>query len=187
MEYNDICTQYLSQLVDETSLLTLKLKGVSEDGINVFVDTIKQYASKPCQDAALPFLCQYIFPPCNISSGEVNYISQAECINVRDAVCSVEWKFVMNTRLASLLPNCKNFNDSDDGSQDNSSVVPQSLQCHYQFKEYCGFCLPLCGKFSQYRVQTKFKQRSMIIFSGVAAFIGGILVFIASICRWKAM
>ena len=186
MEYNDICAQYLSQLVDETSLLTIKLKGVSDHEINKFVRTIKQHALKPCQDAALPFLCQYIFPPCNVSSGDVNYISQAECINVRDAVCSFEWNYVMNTPSASLLPNCENFDDND-GSQNNSLIVPQSLQCHYQFKEYCGMCLPLCGKFSQYREQTKFKQRSMIIFSGVAAFIGGILVFIASICRWRAM
>ena len=152
----------------------------------MFVDTIKQYASKPCQDAALPFLCQYIFPPCNVSSGDVNYISQAECINVRD-VCSFEWNVVMSTSSALLLPNCENFDDSDYGSQDSSLVVPQSLQCHYQFKEYCGLCLPLCGKFSQYRVQTKFRQRSMLIFSGVAAFVGGILVFIASIYRWRAM
>ena len=185
MEYNNICAQYLSQLVDDTSLLTLKLKGVSEDDINMFVDTIKQYASKPCQVAALPFLCQYIFPPCNVSSGDVNYISRAECINVRD-VCSFEWNVVMNTPSASLLPNCENFDDND-GTQNDSMVVPQALQCHYQFKEYCGLCLPLCGKFSQYRVQTKFQERSIIIFSGVAAFIGGILVFIASIYRWRAM
>ena len=182
-----MCAQYLSELVDGDSLLTLRLNGISEDEINMFIGIITQYASQSCQDAALPFLCQYIFPPCNVSSGNVNYISQAECTNVRDAVCFSEWNLIMNIPLASLLPNCKNFDDSDDGSQDNSSVVPQSLQCHYQFKEYCGLCLPLCGKFSQYRVQTKFQERSIIIFSGVAAFIGGILVFIASIYRWRAM
>ena len=182
-----MCAQYLSELVDGDSLLTLRLNGISEDEINTFIGIITQHASQSCQDAALPFLCQYIFPPCNVSSGNVNYINQAECINVRDAVCFSEWNVITSTPLASLLPNCKNFDDSDDGSQDNSSVVPQSLQCHYQFKEYCGLCLPLCGKFSQYRVQTKFQERSIIIFSGVAAFIGGILVFIASIYRWRAM
>ena len=186
MEYNDICAQYLSQLVDETSLLTLKLKGVSEDDINMFVGTIKQYASKPCQDAALPFLCQYIFPPCNVSSGDVNYINRAECINVRD-VCSFEWNVVMNTPSASLLPNCENFDDDNDNNQSGLLIVPQALQCHYQFKEYCGLCLPLCGKFSQYRVQTKLRQRSILIISGIAAFVGGILVLIVSIYRRRVM
>ena len=188
MEYNDICAQYLSQLVDETSLSTLRLKGISDDDINMFIGTITQYASKPCQDIALPFLCQYIFPPCNVSSGDVNYINQAGCVDVRDGVCSFEWNVVMNTPSASLLPNCEHFDDDDDNSSQNGSVVvPQSLQCHYQFKKYCGLCLPLCGKFSQYRIQTKFQERSMIIFSGIAAFVGGLLVFIASIYRWRAM
>ena len=186
MEYNDICAHYLSQLVDETSLSTLSLNGISDDDINAFIGTIIQFASKPCQDAALPLLCQYIFPPCNVSSGDVNYISQAECVNVRDAVCSFEWNVVMNTPSASLLPNCEDFDDDND-SQNGTVVVPHSLQCHYQFKEYCGVCLPLCGKFSQYRVQTKFQERSTLIFSGIAGFIGGILVFIASIYRWRAM
>ena len=186
MEYSDICTQYLSQLVDEISLSTLRLNGVSQDEINMFIGTITQYASKPCQDVALPFLCQYIFPSCNVSSGDVNYISQSECINVRDVVCSFEWNVIMNTGSSSLLPDCENFDDNDD-SQNSSLIVPQSLQCHYQFKEYCGLCLPLCGEFSQYQVQTKFQEKSILMFSGIAAFIGGILVFIASIYRWRAM
>ena len=187
MGYNDICAQYFSQLVDETSLSTLKLNGISDDDINMFICIITQYATKPCQDVALPFLCQYIFPPCNVSSGDVNYISQAECINVRDVVCPFEWNVVMSTPSASLLPKCENFDDDNDDSQNGSLVVLKSFQCQYQFKEYCGLCLPLCGKFSQYRVQTKFQERSIIIFSGIAAFIGGILVFIASIYRWRAM
>ena len=186
MEYSDICARYLSHLVHETSLSTLRLNGISDDDINMFIGTITRYASKLCQDAALPFLCQYIFPPCNVSSGDVSYISQSECINVRYVVCPFEWKFVMSTPSASLLPNCENFDD-DNSSQNGTVVVPQSLQCHYQFKEYCGLCLPLCGEFSQYRVQTKFQERSIIIFSGIAAFIGGLLVFIASIYRWRAM
>ena len=184
-----MCAQYLSQqLVDETSLLTLRLKGISEDDIDMFIGIITQYATETCQNAALPFLCQYIFPLCNVTSysTDVNFITQTECINIRDALCSFEWNVVMNTPSASLLPNCEHFDNNED-SQNISLVASQRLQCHYQFREYCGLCLPLCGKFSQYRVQTKFQERSIIIFSGVAAFIGGILVFIASIYRWRAM
>ena len=99
----------------------------------------------------------------------------------------------MPTTSASLLPNCENFNDDgnindDDNNNSNTSlIIPQSLQCHYQFKEFCGVCLPLCGKFSEYRVETKFQERSILIFTGIAAFIGGILVFIASAYRRKTM
>ena len=185
IDYNGVCAEYLSLPIDGTLLSTLTLSGVSENDIDLFIDTITRYASESCQDAALPFLCQYIFPPCNVSSGDVNYISQAECINVRSAVCSFEWNVVMNTPSASLLPNCEMFDD--DKFQNHSTTVPQSLQCNYQFKEYCGLCLPLCGKFSQYRVETKHKDRAILIFGGSAAFIGGVLVFVLSACRWKAM
>lgn len=184
VEYNGVCAEYLPQLVNETLLFTLTLNGVSEDDVNLFINTILQYASESCQDVALPFLCQYIFPPRDISSGDVNFISQTECINIRDMVCPVEWNFVrISPALNSLLPNCEIFDDNEN----HSKIVPQSLQCHYQFKEYCGACLPLCGKFSQYRVETKFEERAIIIFGGAAAFIGGILVFILSAYRWKAM
>ena len=144
-----------------------------------------QHASKECQSAALPFLCQYLFPPCDVDSGNVSFISQTQCINIRKAVCSFEWTVISQTSSASLLPNCENFDDDNDDDGDDNNVL-HSLQCQYQFKEFCGLCLPLCGKFSQYRVDTKFQERGIIIFSGVAAFIGGILVFIASYKR-KAM
>lgn len=184
VEYNGVCAEYLPQLVNETLLFTLTLNGVSEDDVNLFINTILQYASETCQDAALPFLCQYIFPPCDISNGDVSFINQIECINIRDMVCPAEWNFVrISSALNSLLPNCEIFDDN----KNHSNIVPQSLQCHYQFKEYCGVCLPLCGKFSQYRVETKFEERAILIFGGAAAFIGGILVFILSAYRWKAM
>ena len=180
-----MCARYLSQLNNGTSLSSLTLIGPSEDDINNFINIITVYASKQCRDAALPFICQYIFPPCNVSDDNVDFIGQTQCINIRDAVCSSEWHFIMTkyTSLASLLPKCENFNDTDN----ISLIAPQSLQCHYQFKEYCGLCLPLCGKFSLYRVQTKFQERSVLIILAIAAVIGGILVFIASIYRWKAM
>ena len=187
MQYDGVCAQYLSQLNNGTSLSSLTLIGPSEDDVNDFIGFIKQYASQQCQDAALPFLCQYIFPPCDVSDGNVDFIGRTQCINIRDAICSFEWNFVLKTPSASLLPNCENFNDDNNDGDNVSLIVPQSLQCQYQFKEYCGLCLPLCGKFSQYRVETKFQERSIIIFSGAAAFIGGILVFIASIYRWRAM
>ena len=82
VEYNGVCAEYLQQLVNETLLFTLTLNGVSEDDVNLFINTILQYALETCQDAAFPFLCQYIFPPCDNSSGDVSFISHTECINI---------------------------------------------------------------------------------------------------------
>ena len=190
MQYNGVCAQYLSHLNNGTTMFTQTLNGQSEDDINSFIDIIIQFASMQCRDAVLPFLCQYIFPPCDFSSGNVDFVSRTQCVNIRDAICSFEWSFVINTPSATLLPNCENFDDdADDIHNDNTttSIAPQPLQCHYQFKEFCGLCLPRCGRFSQYRAQTKFQEKAIIIFSGIAAFIGGTLVFIASIYRRKSM
>ena len=180
---------------NEISLFTLTLNGISNDDVDTFVNLLKEYLpliKKNCRDVVLPFICQYIFPPCEVNSGNVSLISKTQCTNIRDAVCSVEWNLVIRTSssAASLLPNCENFNDDDDDDDDDDPIAPigsQPLQCHYQFKEFCGLCLPLCGKFSQYRVGTKFQERSILIFMGTAAFIGGILVFVASVYRRKAM
>ena len=196
VEYSGMCAEHLKQLDSKNnySLYTLTLNGVSKDDVSTFVDYLNQnsaFIRKQCRDVVMPFLCQYVFPPCNVSGGNVSIISKTQCANIRDALCSVEWNVAIRTSpsAASLLPNCENFND--DESDGNVLLVapiePQSLQCHYQFKEYCGLCLPLCGKFSQYKVKTKFQTRSIFILAGAAGFIGGILVFIASACRRKAM
>ena len=90
---------------------------------------------------------------------------------------------------AALLPNCESFSDNDNSSA-SSPIVPiesQSLQCHHQFKEYCGLCIPLCGKFRQYHDEAYFQTKLIYIIAGIIGFIGGILVFIASAYRRKAM
>ena len=184
VEYSGVCTEYLSQLSNETSLYTLTLHGTSEDTIIQFMDNIITLASEQCHDNVLPFLCQYIFPPCDITNNTTDFISQTHCSYIRDAVCSFEWKVVMNTPLAYLLPNCENFDDDDNNTL---PIAPQSLQCHHQFKEFCGLCLPLCGQFSQFRDDIKFKEKKVIIFSAAAAFIAGILVFTVSAYRWRVM
>ena len=191
VEYSGICAEHFK---NKTSLLTLTLNGISKNDFSTFVEYLNQYSAvirKECHDVVFPFLCQYAFPPCDVSSGNISVITKTQCINIRDTLCSVEWNLAIriSSSAAKLLPNCENFNDDNDNNDVASTELsePQSLQCHYQFKEFCGLCLPLCGKFSQYRVETKFQQRSIVIFAGTVAFIGGILVFIASAYRRKAM
>ena len=161
---------------NNNSLFTLTLNGISKDDVSTFADFLNEYSAfirKQCLDVVMPFLCQYVFPPCDVSGGNMHIISKTQCTNIRDALCSVEWNVAMRTPAgAALLPNCGSFNDYDNNSTlPIVPIQPQSLQCHYQFKEYCGLCLPLCGKFSQYRVDDKLQERSIFIFAGAAGFI----------------
>ena len=195
--YSNRCVSYSGQCLGDLEmfgddLLTLTLNGVSEDEIAGFFDILNNaivtgFVREQCAEVVLPFLCQYLHPPCD-GNGSVNLISREECSNIRDVVCANEWRLVMTTSSSSLLPICEHFSNVDNITNDNTTqITPQPLQCHYQFKEYCSLCLPLCGKFSQYRAGTKLGERSVLIFAGVAAFIGGILVFIAVIFRRESL
>jgi len=86
----------------------------------------------------------------------------------------------MATELGTLLPTCEAF----EGGGNSSSVVTKNdsepLQCYYQFEDYCGVCIPLCGTFSQYPDQVKFVERSFIILYAVLAIFGGIIMFIGA-------
>ena len=192
ISYSGQCSQHLKQAHDATSLTTLTLNRASEDDIAGFFYILNNarrsgFVSAQCAEVVLPFLCQYLHPPCD-GNGSVNLISREQCSEIRDVVCADEWRLVMATSSSSLLPVCEHFSDVDNITDDNTTqITPQPLQCHYQFKEYCGLCLPLCGKFSQYRVKTKFQEKAIFIFGGVSAIIGGLLVFIAAIIRWKSL
>ena len=195
--YGEACTRYSGQCSQHlengsTSPTTLTLNGASEDSIAGFFNILNNarrsgFVSEQCAEVLLPFLCQYLHPPCD-GNGSVNLISREQCSEIRDVVCADEWRLVMATSSSSLLPVCEHFSDVDNITDDNTTqITPQPLQCHYQFKEYCGLCLPLCGKFSQYRVKTKFQEKAIFIFGGALAFIGGLLVLTAAIIRWKTL
>ena len=137
-----------------------------------------------CFPVIMPFLCHHVYPPCDGNS--VQFLTKEQCIDIRDKVCVAEWRFVMATEFRSLLPVCEAFhsNDSSLTKKDNRLVT---LKCHDQFKEFCGVCLPLCGKFSQYRGQVKLIDTVVIIIVAVVALIGGIMVFIVATIRKKEM
>jgi len=172
------------------SLSTLLLKGISENDIASFTKLLNQFSgiSDQCAEVVLPFLCQYIYPPCD-SNGSVNLISQEQCSNIRDVVCVDEWRLVMTTLSSSLLlPVCEYFSNVDNITDDNTTqVTPQPLQCHYQFKEHCGWCRPLCGKFSSHSADRTLQEKTAMIIAAVLGITGGILVFIVSIKRRKSM
>ena len=141
--------------------------------------------SEECSADLLPFICQYVYPPCD-GDGSPLLVTEEQCVNIRDDVCANEWKIAMTTELKPLLPVCEEFREGDNSGAGIRNVSdPPS--CHYQFDDFCGVCLPLCAKFSQYRAQTKFAVRGITIFSFALELVGGSLVLIAFIIRRKQL
>ena len=160
---------------------------ITEQQLSSFLDTLESFpdlVSKECLAVVMPFLCQYVYPPCD-GNGSTQFITKEQCVSIRDGVCKLEWNFAKATKYGSLLPTCEAF----DTNQNFKSVsnISEALKCHYQFKEFCGVCLPLCGEFSQYSTQVKLSERILIIIAAVLAVIGGIIVFIAAAVRRQEM
>ena len=161
--------------------------GITEQQLSSFLTTLENFpdlVSNECSAAVMPFLCQYIYPPCD-DNGSAQFITQEQCVSIRDGVCKSEWSFAKATKYGSLLPICEAF----DTNHNYKSVenISETLQCHYQFKEFCGVCLPLCSEFSQYSAQVELTERIVIIIAAVLAIVGGIIVFIAAIIRRQEM
>jgi len=189
-EYEDdgVCSQSLNLHTNiNGTLITMVNSDVQPDDIKQFLDLLNSgVARKECVALVLPFVCQYVYPPCD-SDGNPQLVTEEKCVDIRDNVCPNEWMIAMSPvlDLQRLLPNCEDFRG--DSSVETIRNATEPLKCHYQFGEFCGICLPLCGKFSQYHVHTKLFGRGLIIFSCVFELIGGIIFLIASIIRRKEM
>ena len=189
--YDGICSDHLQTLaVVGNALTTQSHNNITEQQVLDFLNLLQGFSglvSEECSAAVMPFICQYAYPPCD-GDGSPLLITQEQCVNIRDEVCANEWRIAMATDQGSLLPVCEAFdNDEDVSSSVTASNASETLRCHYQFREYCGICLPLCGAFSQYPDHVKIAEKSVIILSAVLALIGGIVVIIASIRRRNTM
>ena len=157
---------------------------ISKEQVLEFFDLLPGLVSEECSAAMMSFICQYAYPPCD-GNGSPLLITQEQCVNIRDDVCAIEWRIAINTtELEALLPTCETVQSEANFGTINTS---EPLRCHYQFGEYCGMCLPLCGSFSQFNVQIKFAIRSLVIFSGAVEIIVGGIIIIAAMLRWKQM
>jgi len=152
----------------------------------LLLEEISAVISDECSATVLPFLCQYVYPPCD-GNGSAQFITKEQCINIRDEVCASEWSIAISTKLGSLLPTCEEFNVGNDSSLIVSENDAEPQRCHYQFKRFCGVCLPLCGTFSQYPDQVRFGEKAVIILTAILALIGGFVVLIAAIIRRSEM
>jgi len=176
--YDGVCSAYLNMF--NTNNITMSYNDIQEEKILELLRNFSSLASEKCSALVLPFICQYVYPPCD-DNGSPLLITQEQCVNIRDDVCANEWRITMAMEQGSLLPVCEEFGG------ENNSVISDTLPCHYQFDNFCGLCLPLCRKFSQYRVQTKLSVRGITIFSFALELVGGTLVLMAAIIRRKQL
>lgn len=61
--------------------------------------------SESCVEEVVPFLCQYLFVPCD-GAGTALQPTRAQCEEIRDNVCSSEW---MRASMFVELPSCESF------------------------------------------------------------------------------
>ena len=186
-QYDGICEIHLNRLTStDNDLITLSNSFTTEQQLSelfLFLETPSAFISDKCSAVVMPFLCQYAYPPCD-GNGSAQFITQEQCINIRDDVCKTEWIFAMTTEQGNLLPVCETFGaDNQSSSMKNELNISDPLRCHYQFKEFCGLCLPLCGTFSQYPDQVKLGERAVIILAAVLVLTGGFIILIASVIK----
>ena len=189
-QYEGICSIHLKHFQTLNYSLTVSINSaITEQQLStLFSYALEDYSSlisDECLVAVIPFICQYVYPPCD-GNGTANFITQDQCISVRDEVCVSEWRFLMAARVGSLLPICETIG-SDNNNNSQSNEVSEPLKCHYQFKEFCGVCLPLCGTFSQYTAGVRISEDIVIITSSILAIIGGVIVLTVAAIKRKEM
>ena len=158
---------------------------ITEQQLSEFFSILQSYSSvisEECSAAVFPFLCQYVNPPCD-GNGSTQFITQEQCINIRDNLCEAEWRIAMTIEHGNLLPVCETFGTGSVITVNNT----EPLRCHYQFKEFCGVCLPLCGIFSQYPDDVRFTEAAVAIAGGVLVVISGLIYVIFTVIRPSQM
>ena len=191
--YEGICSAHLKHLQTPNNSLTVVVNSaITEQQLSTFFNALVDLSdliSNECLVAVIPFICQYVYPPCD-GSGNAKLITQEQCINIRDEVCISEWRLAMATRLGSFLPICEEIDaDSNNISQikEEEVNISEPLNCHYQFKDFCGVCLPLCATFSQYTAEVRIREDIVIIASTILAIIGGVIVLTFAAIKRKEM
>ena len=172
------------------SQVPMKLNRIIELGFDAAFRTANdalssRLTSSECRNRFLSFLCAHFIRPCDDDDPNAMAIQPTaqECKEIRDDVCFAEWKLLELSPYANLIPNCSEFNGSDDTTDIRPSVV-----CNEQFGLYCdSLCLPLCEEFSQNSDGLTLLQDILFIFAGVSSLIGGTIVIVISIYRRNSM
>ena len=188
--YEGICSAHLKHLKNTKNTLTVKIHNdITEQQVLSLFQALKDFSdrvSKECSAFVKPFVCQFVYPPCD-DNGNAKHITQEQCTNIRDKVCVLQWRFTMTTKFGSLLPVCETININNNFSLIKEESTPGRLNCHHQFMEFCGLCLPLCATFSQYTDKVRITEDTIIITSVIIGIIGWAVVLMVAVKRRKEM
>ena len=139
--------------------------------------------SPECSKIAIPFICQYVHPPC-LNDTSYQLITGEQCNYVKNEVCAAEWLVAMAV-FPGILPNCEIFIDQtledNPGVQQNNS---NETFCIDQFDTYCdNLCVPSCKHFSQHDEATTSYKKAIDIIACIIGLIGGTLFIIIAVRR----
>ena len=87
--YKGICSAHLKHLQTPNNSLTVVVNSaITEQQLSTFFNALEDLSdliSNECLVDVKPFICQYVYPPCD-GSGNAKLITQEQCINIRDEV-----------------------------------------------------------------------------------------------------
>ncbi|XP_019850445.1 PREDICTED: uncharacterized protein LOC109581108 isoform X2 [Amphimedon queenslandica] len=105
---------------------------------------------KSCAKVALPFLCQYMFPLSDCSTGTSYSATRDDCIIISEGVCADVWD--LGLKFDYDLPNCDELPKanalSTNLSTSNESIT-NNITCRDDFVKTNVICEPRCDRFEQ--------------------------------------
>ena len=118
---------------------------------------------------------------CSVAELEINNVFKInddlmeKCIEVRDNICSVEWR-IAESFINISLPECESLNENFTTSRDSF------LDCPDNFGIFCGsLCQPLCAEFSLSLLNdaTAIANRAVHIILYLISIVGGLTTLLA--------
>ena len=160
-------------------------KAISEADIAIFIEKIKSHpiVRPECRQNAIPFICQYVYPPC-LNNTSYQLINSEQCDYVKDEVCNTEWP-IAEAILPGVLPNCEILvNETIEDYPRLRQNDSNETFCIDQFDTYCNkLCVPSCKHFSQYDEATTSYRKAVDIIASIIGLIGGTLFIIIAVRR----
>ena len=152
------------------------------------VQNIIRNLQPSCEEKGIPFLCKYLFPPCN-SAGEVAYATVEECEHIRDEACTSVWKAASTlNQYRALLPRCSELMNRTGGNR--SHTTPQAAKpptCHSLFVQSDCVCLPSCGTFRTRTDSEQALEDTAVFLAIIASFVSTAIYMAFLVKRRKAM
>ena len=141
-----------------------------------------------CEEKGIPFICKYLFPPCN-SAGEVAYATVEECEHIRDEACASVWKFASAlNQYRALLPRCSELmNRTGDNRSHTTPQAAKPLTCHPLFVQTDCVCLPSCAEFRTRTDSEQAIEDTTVYLAIISCFVSTAIYVVFLAKRRKAM